>query len=150
VGVGAGAGALISYTVKVASTHGDFAKAWDAYWQTSPWGIMTFATAYGLAFLADDEPQDGFMGLLAADRLRWVEGLGLTIMLALTASLVHSLLLGTQQTAVRPLAQIEVLTVVIGFSIGSLVPSWYRHAPREAHSQGRLPVVAASASVGQP
>jgi hypothetical protein len=34
--------------------------------------------------------------------------------------------------AVRPLRDIELLTVVIGFAIGSLVPCWYRTAPTEA------------------
>jgi hypothetical protein len=32
---------------------------------------------------------------------------------------------------VRSLGEIELLTVIIGLAIGSLVPSWYRAAPAE-------------------
>lgn len=157
----AAAGALISYTVKLAGAHGDYLKAWDLYWQTSPWAIMTFATAYAVAFLADDEPREGFMGLFTADRLRWVEAIALTAALAVTAWLVHSVLASTHAEAVRifgdadrrvqplrPLFQIEILTVIIGFAIGSLVPSWYRTTPLEPQPAARVPVVAATVSVG--
>lgn len=142
----AGTGALISYLVRLAMYRGDVVSAWELYWQTSPWAIMTFATAYGLAFLADDEPGDGRGGLLTPERLRWAEALALTIVMCIAAWLVHELLLGTREAAlarqatnpglpvldqVRPLRDIELLTMVIGFAIGSLVPSWYRTAPLE-------------------
>lgn len=149
--IAAGFGALISYAARAATSGGDLAMAWESYRQVCSWGIMTCATAYGLAFLADDEPRDGFMGLLTADRLRWVEGLGLTAVMGVAAWLVHSLLRSAQEAAeaiaatnpavrVQPvpsLLQIEILTVIIGFAIGSMVPSWYRSAPREPHEGGR-------------
>ena len=142
----AGSGALISYVVRLVTYRGDVVAAWEIYWQTSPWAIMTFATAYGLAFLADDEPGDGFAKLLTPARLRWAEALVLTSVMCIAAWLVHELLLGTRETAlalratnpdmpvqaVRPLRDIELLTMVIGFAVGSLVPSWYRTAPSEA------------------
>ncbi|HYS94524.1 MAG TPA: hypothetical protein VEL48_13910, partial [Candidatus Acidoferrales bacterium] len=74
----AGSGALISFLVRVVTYRGDVVTAWELYWQTSPWAIMTFATAYALAFLADDEPGDGFAGLLTPARLRWAEAIALT------------------------------------------------------------------------
>ena len=124
---------------------GDVVAAWEVYWQTSPWAIMTFATAYALAFLADDEPGDGFGGLLTPARLRWAEAVALTAVMCVAAWLVHELLLGTREAAlalraanpdmpvqaVRPLRDIELMTMVIGFAIGSLVPSWYRTEPVE-------------------
>ena len=142
----AGTGALISYVVRLVTYRGDVVTAWELYWQTSPWAIMTFATAYGLAFLADDEPGDLFGGLLTPERLRWAEAIILTVVMCSAAWLVHDLLLGTREAAlalrasdpdmpvqaVRPLRDIELLTVVIGLAIGSLVPSWYRTAPTEA------------------
>jgi hypothetical protein len=151
--IAAAAGALINYAVRLIAVHGDFAKAWDLYWQTRAWGVMTFATAYGLAFLADDEPQDGFMGLLTANRLRWLEGLALTAVMAAAGWMVHSLLLMAHETAValnvaplldvRPLRDIEILSVLSGFAIGYLVPAWYRHAPREAQCEVRVRLTAA-------
>jgi len=146
--IGAAAGTLISYAVKVATTHADLGIAWELNRQTWPWTIMTFATTYGLAFLADDEPRDGFPGLLRADRLRWIEGVALTAVMAATAWLVHNLLLATHEAAlargavkvlpVRPLDEMEILTVLIGFAIGYLVPSWYREAPVERHAEGQV------------
>jgi len=66
--------------------------------------------------------------------------------MCVAAWLVHELLLGTREAAlalradnpgmpvqaVRPLRDIELMTMVIGFAIGSLVPSWYRTEPIEA------------------
>jgi len=142
----AGSGALISFIVRLVTYRGDVVTAWELYWQTSPWAIMTFATAYALAFLADDEPGDGFARLLTPARLRWAEAIALTAVMCIAAWLVHELLLGTREAAlalratdpdmpvqaVRPLRDIELLTMVIGFAIGSLVPSWYRTTPSEA------------------
>jgi hypothetical protein len=141
----AGTGALIAYLVRLVIYRGDVVAAWEVYWQTSPWAIMTFATAYALAFLADDEPGDGFGGLLTPARLRWAEAVALTAVMCVAAWLVHELLLGTREAAlalraanpdmpvqaVRPLRDIELMTMVIGFAIGSLVPSWYRTEPVE-------------------
>jgi hypothetical protein len=142
----AGSGALIAYLFRLVTYRGDVVAAWELYWQTSPWAIMTFATAYGLAFLADDEPGDGFRGLLTPARLRWAEAVALTAVMCVAAWLVHELLLSTRDAAlalraanpdmpvqaVRPLRDIELMTMVIGFAIGSLVPSWYRTEPIEA------------------
>ena len=142
----AGTGALIAYLVRLVTYRGDVVAAWELYWQTSPWAIMTFTTAYGLAFLADDEPGDGFGGLLTPARLRWAEAVALTAVMCVAAWLVHELLLGTREAAlalratnpdmpvqaVRPLRDIELMTMVIGFAVGSLVPSWYRTEPIEA------------------
>ena len=146
-------GTVIGYLSNLITYHGDVVKAWELYWQTSPWAIMTFVTAYALAFLADDEPMEGYGGLLAASRLRWVEGVALTLVMVAAAWLVHELLLGAHETAlelraskpnmlvrpVRSLREIEMLTVIIGFAIGSLVPSWYRAAPAEPASTAAVP-----------
>jgi hypothetical protein len=155
-GATAAAGAaLISYGVTLAMCHGDFARAWALYRQHGPWPIMTFATAYGLAFLADDEPRDGFYGILRVERLRWVEGVALTVLMMTAAWLVHAWLVDIHAAALsegraltRPprLLEMEILTVVIGLAIGSLVPSWYRSAPLEAQRADR---VRAEASVGR-
>jgi hypothetical protein len=132
------AGAPISYLYQAGTHHWQWTEAWVGYWQVSPWGVMTFVVAYSLALLADDEPRDGFMGLLTATRLRWVETVGLMGVMAVTASVVVKLLRGAQSgipddqlLPVRPLWQIEIISVVIGFAMGVLVPSWYRTAPHE-------------------
>lgn len=152
----AASGSLVSFANQTVTNGLDFVKAWEAYWQVSPWALMTFATAYGLAFLADDEPRDGFMGLLTAGRLRWVEGLGMMAVLAVTAWLVHNLLVSMHEAAlmlrasdpsvrvlpVRSLRDIELLTIIIGFAIGNLVPSWYRSTTPEPESEGRVLVKA--------
>ncbi len=152
----AASGSLVSFANQTVTNGLDLVKAWEAYWQLSPWAIMTFATAYGLAFLADDEPRDGLMGLLTAGRLRWVEGLGMMAVLAVTAWLVHNFLVSMHEAAlmlrasdpsvqvlpVRSLRDIELLTIIIGFAIGNLVPSWYRSATPESESEGRVLVKA--------
>src|SRR6266545_4936324 len=152
----AASGSLVSFANQTVTNGLDFVKAWEAYWQLSPWAIMTFATAYGLAFLADDEPRDGLMGLLTAGRLRWVEGLGMMAVLAVTAWLVHNFLVSMHEAAlmlkasdpsvqvlpVRSLRDIELLTIIIGFAIGNLVPSWYRSATPEPASEGHVLVKA--------
>jgi hypothetical protein len=150
------AGTLVSVMNQLVTQRFDVVKAWEGYWQLSPWAIMTFATAYGLAFFTDDEPQDGYMGLLAAGRLRWIEAIGMTIVLATTAWFVHSLLVSMHGTAlalhradpsvqvlpVRGLRDIELLTVIIGFAIGFLVPTWYRSTPSEPQSAGQVAITA--------
>ena len=149
-------GAVVSYLFNLITYHGDPVKAWELYWQTSPWAIMTFATAYTLAFLADDEPREGYGGLLTGSRLRWTEGVALTLVMVSAAWLVYELLLGTHETAlelralkpdmpvrpVRPLRDIETLTMIIGFAMGSLVPSWYRAAPAEPLLKTTVPQMA--------
>ena len=146
-------GAAVSYLSNLITYRGDPVKAWELYWQTSPWAIMTFATTYALAFLADDEPMEGYGGVLTSSRLRWVEGVALTLVMVTAAWLVHELLLGAHETAlemslskpgmqvrrVRSLREIEMLTVIIGFAMGSLVPSWYRAAPAEPASTPLAP-----------
>ena len=69
----------------------------------------------------------------------------LGLILAAAAWLVRSMLIATHDAAVsrgaaklvpvRPLDEIEILTVVIGFAIGYLVPSWYREAPAERRGE---------------
>jgi hypothetical protein len=154
--VAATAGTLVSVTNQLVTQRLDVVRTWEGYWQVSPWAIMTFATAYGLAFFADDEPQDGYMGLLAAGRLRWSEGVGMAIVLAVTAWFVHGYLVSMHTTAlalqiadpsvrvlpVRALREIELLTIIIGFAIGFLVPTWYRSTPSEPQPADRLPVTA--------
>jgi hypothetical protein len=157
------AGMLVGFMNQLVTHRFDLARAWGAYWQVSPWVIMTFATAYGLAFLTDDEPRDGYMDLLRADRLRWVEALGMTIVLTITAWLVHSFLVSMHESAlmlhaadpsvqvlpVRALRDVELLTMIIGFAIGFLVPTWYRSTPPDPQSEVRVPIAASASGARQ-
>jgi hypothetical protein len=148
------AGALVGYAAQLIWHGGRIADSWVAYREVGPWGLMTFTTAYVLALLADDEPGDGWLGLRTADRLRWVEGVALTVAMAATAWLVDGWLQSQRDEsravdagvqAVRPFLEAEILTVVIGFAIGSLVPSWYRTAPFEPPREEPTPEPAAEA-----
>src|SRR5262249_31253163 len=96
---------------------------------------------------------EGYGGVLTSSRLRWVEGVTLTLVMVATAWLVHELLLGAHETAlemralkpnmpvrpVRSLGEIELLTVIIGLAIGSLVPSWDRAAPADPAPPAAVP-----------
>ena len=136
----AATGALVSYGVKAAMLW-DLDKAWVEYRQLAPWAFMTFATAYGVAFLADDELTTDARFAWAAAWLRWVEAIALTVVMAAAGWLVHGLLESTQETVTVPeLGHIIVLTAAIGFAIGALVPSWYRSAPLESKLEARLRV----------
>jgi hypothetical protein len=141
----AAVGALISLGVKLAELW-DMSAAWSLYRETSPWGIITFWTAYGVAFLADDEADDRPGATLAADRLRWAEGAGLMLAMVPMGLLVHLALAETVKTQpLPPLGTAMALNAVLMFSIGCLVPSWYRDSSREAAAsrERRLPAAAA-------
>jgi hypothetical protein len=144
----AGVGALISLGVKLATVW-DASAAWSLYRETSPWGIMTFATAYGVAFLADDEPDGRPGATLTADRLRWAEGAGLMLAMVPVVLLVHLALVETKVTQpLPPLGMAMALNAVLMFSIGSLVPSWYRDSSGEAVGRERRLPTAAVVSAG--
>ena len=114
------AGVAVSFLTKLLS-FGSLVTAWERTREGAPWAIMTFAVAYAVAALADDEP-DEFAALgLAGRRLGLIEGL------AMVATLTT--------------------TVVVAFAIGALVPSWYRNSPRTIRNP-RLTVAPTEAAAG--
>lgn len=109
----------------------DWTTAWEQSSRAWPWTLMTFATTVVTAWLTDNRPSATW----PAPRLRWLEGLGVAAVLILTAWGVH-LLLGESIAGVQLLSRV-LRAGVIGFSIGFLVPTWYRDAPRRREeSQG--------------
>jgi hypothetical protein len=107
--------------------------AWGHLMLTYPWSLCSFSTAFIVAWMTDDEPTSP----LIRNRLRWVEGLAGAGVLVSTAVLVIYWL---GQLPVRPEtalahrsppAMILAMSSAIGFTIGYLIPTWYREAPRE-------------------
>jgi hypothetical protein len=124
------AGVGVSFLTKLLS-FGGLATAWERTREGTPWAIMTFAVAYAVAVLADNEPDD-FGALRLAGRRPWLaEALAMVATLVPAALFVQHLLQHTMQPdRIRPLWLVLTTTVVVAFAIGALVPSWYRDSPR--------------------
>jgi hypothetical protein len=90
-----------------------------------PWLFMTFLTAAGTAYLADDRPGPR----LTPTRLRWVEGGMLATVAALGAVVVWYWL---AQTGGLPphmhFAWHVIRAWLLGFAIGFLIPTWFRES----------------------
>ncbi len=130
--VAAGAGAVVSLTVKVV-LHASLTEAWPRFVQSLPWTLMTFAMAYAVAALADDVPADlDAIGL--GHRPLWlVEAVVMVAIMVPVSMLVYRLLLDTTPVGFVPaFGQVLTIVVIVSFAIGALVPSWYRHAPAKA------------------
>jgi hypothetical protein len=127
--VAALAGAVVSLTVKVLY-HASLAEGWTRFGQSLPWTLMTFVMAFAVAALADNEPAD-LAGLRLDHRPLWlVEALAMVAIMVPVSLLVYRLLLDTTPVGrVPPLGQILTIVVIVSFTIGALVPSWYRQAP---------------------
>jgi hypothetical protein len=125
----AAGGAVVSLAVKVAYD-ASLAKGWTRFVESLPWTLMTFAVAYAVAVLADDEPAD-FAALGLGHRPAWlVEAVAMVAIMVPVALLVYRLLLDTTRAGYVPgLGKVLVITVIVAFSVGALVPSWYRHSP---------------------
>jgi hypothetical protein len=107
--------------LSVAMAMADVAETW-------PWALLTFAITFVTAFMIDDVPS----ATLPASRLRWVEGSAAAAILTAVATAVHALLRETMQARPAPdLVLVLVLVAIIGLVIGTLVPTWYRTAPRQ-------------------
>jgi hypothetical protein len=145
--VAAVAGVAVSFLTKLLS-FGSLVTAWERTREGMPWAIMTFAVAYAIAALADDEP-DEFAALgLAGRRLGLVEALAMVATMVPVALFVHYLLHHTMPPdRIRPLWLVLTTTVVVAFAIGALVPSWYRSSPRTMRNP-RLTVVPTEAAAG--
>ena len=108
---------------------------------------MTFAVAYAVAALADDEPADLVAVGLGGRPLWLVEGAVMVAMMVPVSLLVYRLLLDTTPLYRMPTLSQMVLTVgIVSFAIGALVPRWYRHAP-SARAASRLAAAAATAGI---
>jgi hypothetical protein len=91
---------------------------------------MTFAVAYAVAVMADDEPADLAAVGLGHRPLWLVEGVAMVAVMVPVALLVYRLLLDTAPvTRIPALTQVLTTVVIVSFSIGALVPSWYRQSP---------------------
>lgn len=101
-------------------------NAWAAFQQAWPWTFMTFVTAFVTAWLTDDRPGVGF----PAAGLRWLEGSVQAAMMMGAGWFVRSILNETGGQAAPSLGDVLLLSGIIGFGIGFLVPTWHREAPR--------------------
>ena len=134
--VAAVAGAAVSLGVKVIY----YAKlgvgeSWVRFTEALPWTIMTFAVAYAVAVMADDEPGDLAAMRLGHRSLRTVETVGMIALMLPTSLLVYRLLLDTQPIERIPaLSQVLATVAIVSVAIGALVPSWYRQSPSPTHA----------------
>ena len=108
----------------------NLSEAFKQLQQTSPWLVMTFVTAFVTAWLTDNRPGAS----LPSSWLRWLEGAGQAAVMMGTGYLVHFMLTQTCPQ-VPPLGRIVLLSGIIGFGIGYLVPTWYRGAPHCAEAE---------------
>jgi hypothetical protein len=91
---------------------------------------MTFAVAYAVAVMADDEPGDLTAMRLGHRSLRTVETVGMVALMVPASLLVYRLLLDTQPIdRIPPLSQVLATVLIVSVAIGALVPSWYRQSP---------------------
>ena len=91
---------------------------------------MTFAVAYVVAMMADDDPADlAAIGL--GHRPLWVvECVAMIVVMLPVSMLVYRLLQDTTPPArMLPLSQVLTTVTIVSFAIGALVPRWYRTAP---------------------
>jgi hypothetical protein len=127
--VAAAAGAMVNLMVKVLY-HASLTEAWIRFGQSLPWTFMTFAVAYAVAVLADDEPADLAAVGLGHRPLWLVEAVAMVALMLPVAMLVYRLLLDTTPiTRIPAVTQVMTTVVIVSFSIGALVPSWYRQSP---------------------
>lgn len=145
--VAAVAGAAVSLSVKVVYyAKLGFGEAWVRFAEALPWTIMTFAVAYAVAVMADDEPGDLAAMRLGHRSLRTVETVGMVALMVPTSLLVYRLLLDTQPIErIPPLSQVLATVVIVSVAIGALVPSWYRQSPSTSDAP-RLAAAAAPAA----
>lgn len=128
--VAAGAGAVVSLVVKVLYYAGKDDSAWPRFLQSLPWTLLTFAVAFMVAALADDEPGDLTVARLGHRPLWLVEGCLMVVLMLPVGLYVYRLLQDTTPYySLVPLTQVLILVPLVSFSIGALVPSWYRQAP---------------------
>jgi hypothetical protein len=123
------AGAAVSLTVKVLY-HASLAEGWTRFGQSLPWTLMTFTVAFAVAALADNEPGDLAVLRLGHRPLWVVEAVAMVAIMVPVLLLVYRLLLDTTPGGRVPaLGQVLTIVVIVSFTIGALVPSWYRQAP---------------------
>ncbi len=139
-------GAAVSLGTKILY-HASFAEAWARFGQSLPWTFMTFAVAFVVAALADDDPAD-LAALGLGHRPLWlVEGVVMVAVMVPVSLLVYRLLLDTTPLARIPaLSQVVTTVFIVSFAIGSLVPRWYRNAPSDK-AASRLTAAAATAGI---
>ena len=139
-------GAAVSLGTKVLY-HASFTEAWARFGQGLPWIFLTFAVAYAVAALADDEPADLVAVGLGGRPLWLVEGAVMVAVMVPVSLLVYRLLLDTTPLDRMPaLTQMVVTVGIVSFAIGALVPRWYRHAPSDK-AASRLVAAAATAGI---
>ena len=129
--VAAVAGAAVSLVVKIVyCAKLGFGETLVRFTEALPWTLMTFAVAYGVAVMADDEPVDLVAMRLGHRSLRTVETFGMVAFMVPVSLLVYRLLLDTQPIErIPPLSQVLATVVIVSVAIGALVPSWYRQSP---------------------
>jgi hypothetical protein len=129
--VAAVSGASVSLGVKVIYyAKLGFGEAWVRFAEGLPWTVMTFAVAYAVAVMADDEPGDLTAMRLGHRSLRTVETVGMVALMVPASLLVYRLLLDTQPIdRIPPLSQVLATVLIVSVAIGALVPSWYRQSP---------------------
>ena len=114
----------------------DFVAGWQRYLLAYPWLVVTFVTAVLTAFLVDNPPNPR----MSKAKWRVIEGLIAAVVLVAAAIITHTWLVERvtimgQDLASRlefyvpPLGVIIAPTALIGFSIGYLVPAWFREVP---------------------
>jgi len=128
-------GLVVSYVFGLIIAGLDFGRAAQLFFFRYPWALMSFATAFTTAYLADDPPASNDQ----RKRQRLQEGM---IQAAVSVTTAVPVLIWLHQIAASstppagytlpdPLSA-RVRAALIGFVIGYKVPTWYREAPREA------------------
>ncbi len=121
----------------------DLSDGWLRYRFTYPWLVVTFATSVMTACLIDNPPNPRF----SKNSWRLVEGMIGAVVLILAAMVTHTWLservefLGVDvadrlEFYLPPRGLVLAPAAVIGFSIGFLVPAWFRVAPTTKATAG--------------
>lgn len=146
--IAAGGGALVSLGTKVLYHAPEFSEAWERFGQSLPWTLMTFAVAYVVAAMADDEPADLAAIGLGRQPLWLVESIVMVTVMLPVSVLVYRLLRDTTPVErMLPLSQVLTTVALVSFAIGALVPRWYRQAP-SSQTAPRLAAAPAPAAGG--
>jgi len=103
----------------------DLQKAWTGIAMRYPWALMSFSTAFAMAFLTDNESKGDTRWHGLSQRV--IEGLILGCVLVLAATLTILWLKDVANAGPR-FDTLLPMSGVVGFLLGYCIPTWYRES----------------------
>jgi hypothetical protein len=102
-----------------------------------PWILMSLATAFFTAFMADNDPARWKLSETSA---RWLEGLAMALVLTTAMYFVTRWFQDIKPVPAKAIPMMLESASVVGFIIGFFVPTFYRRIPQRQQERQRLSV----------